>query len=310
MDLRGGGGMIPSMAGFRLFVVVLFSLAGCGPSAGKVSQTEGTGVLAFTDANVVPVSGGYADATIPVAPGTDLCFDTSALGGTAGSLAVWRVGMGEDGLRCAFGLESLTQASFTGGLFTAAPGAERMCLSEMDLYLDEPVLTCERGTTWAVMVLAADGSSLAYRILDPCAGDGATDVVIDATAPSFTDVTADDAAATTLSVEAGVQYTLDWGALSVDTFGAPVDPADLYLAVVADLTSGVPLSDAVLAPEDNADVFYELWAHAGATERDLAEEYAGPGFTGFEAGHRYLVGFSPPSDCIQASVIANVEVAE
>lgn len=289
-----------------LLLSLLFS--GCvspeGPDSG------GTAVLAYTDANVIPVSGGYADAAIPVAPAADVCFDTSGAGWPVESVEVWHLGMGEPGLRCALARDSLTQADLTGGAFTSVPAPERSCLSDMDVYLDEPALTCEPGTAWLVLVRGLDESSRAYRILDPCADGGAAEVVIDAATPSFTDVVAEVQVATPLSVEVSVRYTLDWSGVSVDAFGAAVNPTDLYRVVVADLTPAAPLEDAALSPEEHADAFYELWAHTGATERDLAEEYAEPGFTGFEAGHRYLVGFSPPSDCVPASIVATVEVTE
>ena len=297
------------MPRFRPMFVLSLALTGCASSGGQAADSVGTAVLAFTDANVIAVSGGYADVAIPVAPGVDVCFDTSGVDWAIESVQVFRLGMGEPGLRCALGRDSLNQADFTGGLYTSVPGPERSCLSEMEVYPEGLVLTCEPGTAWAVIVWGVDDSR-AYRILDPCAEAGATEVVIDASAPSFTDVVADVQAATPLSVETGVQYTLEWSGVSVDAFGAPVDPTDLRDAVVADVMEGVQLADAALSPEENADAFYDLRWHDGGTERDLAEEYGGPGFTGFEASHRYLVGFSPPSDCIQASVIAAVDVVE
>lgn len=277
--------------------------------SGRGAPPDRTEVLAFTDAHVVPVRGGYADAAVPVPPGTDLCFDTSGVDAAVASLAVLRVGLGDAGLRCTLGRECVTQADTTGGLFTATPGTVQTRLAAMDLLLAAPVLSCEEGISWLVAASDSEGTVLAYRILDPCVGVGETLVVIDATEPTLAEVVADVEAATTLSVEAGIQYTLDWTALSTDAFGAPVVPEDLYIVVVADLSADVPLDKAVLAPAKNADSLYELWAHPDATVRDLGEAYTGPGFPGFEAGHSYLLGFSPPQNCIQASVIATVQVA-
>ena len=189
-------------------------------------------------------------------------------------------------------------------------GATQTCLATMDLMQAEPFLHCEEGTTWLVAAFDLDGTLLANRILDPCGESEETLVVIDATEPTFSAVGADVQAATPFSVTAGVQYRLDSSGVSIDAFGAAVDPEDLYITIVADLAEGVDLADAVLEPGDSSEDWHELWAHRDATVRELSEAYTGADVPGFGRGHRYLLGFSPPHDCIQASVIATVQVAE
>ena len=284
-------------------------ILGCAPPGGGDTGTDAVAVLPFTDTNVVRISGGYADAAVAVAESPDVCIDASGLGATVVSIEVWQLGINEGALRCALARGTLTQASFKGGLFVSAPADGRACLSGMDLYQDEPVLTCEPGTAWLVVARGADDAPLAYQILDPCQGSGASEVTIDATAPSFEDVVVDIGGAESLHVRAGVRYTLDWASVSTDAFGGPVEPTDLTIVVAGELADGTSFVDGILGLEDGGGTYYELWAHPGETERDLAEGYTGPGFPGFEVGPRYLIGFSPPSDCVPASVIATVDVS-
>lgn len=288
--------------------ILMATLLGCTTPS---SQDEGPGsdTLYFTDENVAMIQGGYMDSPVAVKAGVDLCFDASSFSSSVGSIEVWHTGISDAALRCSLARGQLSQAVAVNGLWVQDPADGQACLSMMEGYADGPFLTCEEGRGWVVMARDESGEYLAFRILDPCGGDGETTVTLDETQPTFSDIEVGIEDAVAFTTQEGWHYTLDWSTLAHDGFGTPLDPP-LYRIVIAKIPDAVPLEGATFDPELNADEYYEVMSGSSdATSADLMGD-GDEDFPGFSLGGNWLIGFSPPSDCIPASIIGRVDVLE
>lgn len=285
--------------------MILTSLIGCAArDSNEVGPVSGT--LHFTDENVAMIEGGYTGSSVAVEAGADLCFDASGLSSSVASIEVWHTGIGDAALRCSLARGQLSQAVAIGAMWIQNPIEGRSCLSAMQTTGGEPLLTCDEGEGWVVMARDASSALLAFRILDPCVHDGATTVTLDDTAPSFTDINIDIEDAAAFTAREGTRYTLDWSTLTRDGFDAPVVPP-LYGIMIARIPESVSLEEAALDPELSADESYEVWSESmDATSADLMSDDSA--FPGFSQGENWLIGFSPPSDCVPASILGRVDV--
>lgn len=303
------------------FFLVLGGCALFGDKGTDSRETE-TGVLVFTDANVAPISGGFTGEALPIATGTELCFDASALGETVERISFMRLPKGDATTRCALGNDTLDFIWPSAYMTDDAPMDGVSCLGSMYVESGDSSVVCDPTSSWVVSVSDGDETTLANRLLDPCVEDGDTYVVIEETAWTETEIAVDFDAVEPLLAKPGVRYTLDWSALTMDGLGEVVDRADPWAdtsLMIANVDTAVSLDVAALDPHDSADAYYTFFdMEVISVDLHEAEAWSNPSgdpevgtlFRGFTPEGKWMLGLDSLEGCLPYNILARVEVED
>ncbi len=265
-----------------------------------------SGDLILTDEDNYTYAGVVEAASEPVAAQTDIAVDWGALTidmlgreiadpAGIGQLALVEFDYAPSDLLTAIAANEMSQSDILDYRLVSAEGRTAADLSELSVLgnaFDPATELVPTDGTWALSLMDLFGARMDFRslMLLDLSGAATSVAFTDETATVLIDVDLDDRGPQT---SAGLSYTADWSAMTVDVFGHDLDDRLADRLLIGHLPTSVlaEVEARFVQIRQDADALYELEVY-GDTKADLANAVStdGTAFPGFTARGTWLLG--------------------